>query len=83
MGRLQQHDAAFGAGGQGRMQQAHFADAGLLQMQVDQRAAGPAAAGKLARERCVAGVNAARVGMRQLRRTPQRWVHCLWCGKDG
>lgn len=83
MGRLQQHDAAFGTGGQGRTQQAHFADAGLLQVQVDQRAAGPAATRQLARKRGMAGIDAARVGMRQLRRAPQRWVHCLWCGKDG
>ena len=51
--------------------------------QVDQGAAGPATAGQLARQGGVARVDAARVGMRQLRCAPQRWVQCLWCGKDG
>lgn len=74
MGRLQQDDAALGAGLQGRAQQAHLADAGLLLQQLDQGADRPTAAGQLGREGGMSGVDAARAGARQLRGAPERRV---------
>lgn len=74
MRRLQQDDAALGAGLQGRAQQAHLADAGLLLQQFDEGADRPAAAGQLGRERRMPRIDAARAAPRQLRCPPERGV---------
>jgi hypothetical protein len=74
MGRLQHDDAAPRHLGQGRLEQAQLADAGLLQHEIDEAAGGPAIAGQLGRQDRMAGVDAARAGMRQLRGEPQRRV---------
>lgn len=83
MGRLQQHNAARGHCLQGRPQEAQLADAVLLQEQVDQAGAGPAAARQLGGEHRVAGIHPLMDAARQLGCEPQSRMHGLRRGQTG
>ena len=63
-----------------RAQQSQFTDPGLLDHQVDERTDRPAPAGKLGRQRGIAGLNDPPTATRELGRTPQGRMYLF--GRD-
>jgi hypothetical protein len=81
MRRLHKGNRSIACRAKRRTQQSQFAHTGLLHHQVDKRSNWPPPAGKLGRQRGIAGLNDPPTATRELGRTPQGRVYLF--GRDG